>query len=603
MEYSILILVSISRAVKEKMKTHQLIRQLICSLCALSATTLLAAPPATDTARTDLPIWLRFSGNPRPDSREVFDAFHTSGSAPKRMPSVLGPLAGSDPAIYPDEFRTADGKGNTSGDLGTAGTVHLRNTTVAYADGAGTPGGADRKGAREISNLVNAQTGVIPNSDSISGFFWNWGNIIDHDITLTRVADPAEIFNIPVPTGDPVFDPRGRGNVTLEFQRSSSTTVDGIREQINANTAFIDASVVYGSDRSRSIELRTLDGTGRLKTGDNNLLPFNVNSLANQPGTGDPTTFFLAGDVRSNENVALTALQTLLMREHNFWADSIKAGDPTLNDDGIYFRARAIVNAEMQCITYRDFLPILLGPDPLPSYTGFNLAVDPRVTLALSTAAFRVGHTLLPPVISQLNRRNESIGDIPLVSSTFKPILTTRVGIEPYLRGLANQVPQQVDPYMVDGMRNFQIGGIRAAGFDLAALNIQRGRDHGLPSYNQTRIDYGLAPKATFAEMTSNLEIQSRLASAYTSPDDVDLWVGGLSEDHVNGGQVGELFAAILKDQFLRSRDGDRFWYESYLDATTLATVQAQTLSIIIKRNTTITREIGDDAFRVPAAP
>jgi peroxidase len=137
-------------------------------------------------------------------------------------------------------------------------------------------------------------------------------------------------------------------------------------------------------------------------------------------------------------------------------------------------------------------------------------------------------------------------------------------------------------------------------GIDLAALNMQRGRDHGLPSYNQVRIDYGLAPKATFADVTSNLDFQARLASAYSSPDDMDLWVGCLAEDHFNGGLVGETMWTIFKDQFERTRDGDRFWYESYLDPTTLATVQAQTLGAMIKRNTTISTEMQDEVFHVP---
>ncbi|CAN5582121.1 hypothetical protein BH20VER3_BH20VER3_12870 [soil metagenome] len=102
-----------------------------------------------------------------------------------------------------------------------------------------------------------------------------------------------------------------------------------------------------------------------------------------------------------------------------------------------------------------------------------------------------------------------------------------------------------------------------------------------------------------FAEMTSNLDFQARLASAYSAPDDVDAWVGGLVEDHVNGGQFGETFFAIIKDQFTRTRDGDRFWYESYLDAATIATVQQQTLGAIIKRNTPIGSEMQDDVFHV----
>ena len=518
-------------------------------------------------------------------------------------PSVAGPtMLDAPPAIYPLEFRTFSGIGNNQLGLGTASTPLLRTTTIGYGDGIGSPGGVGQLGPREISNLVDAQSGLIGNTASISSFVWQWGQFVDHDMSHTTIATPVEEFDIPVPKGDPQFDPRGTGRQILPFQRSTFFMVNGIRQQVNAISAFLDGSQVYGSNSSRANELRTLDGTGHLKTSDNNLLPFNLDFFPNQPDA--TASFFLAGDVRANENIGLTTLQTVFMREHNFWADSIKAGDPTLDDDGIYFRARAIVGAEIEMITYRDFLPILLGPDALTPYVGYNPDVDPSIANVFSAAAFRVGHTFLPDVLKRLNSKNQSTGNVILGIGFFNPsLITTTAGIEPFLRGLANQIPQQVDPYINDSVRNFLIGGKRSQGFDLASLNIQRDRDHGLPGYNQVRIDYGLAPKATFADMTSNLDLQTRLASAYATPDDVDFWVGGLSEDHVAGAQVGETFFTILKDQFQRTRDGDRFWYESYLDPDTLATVQAQTLSIIIKRNTKIKDELQDDVFEVPQGP
>src|SRR5204863_9762463 len=129
------------------------------------------------------------------------------------------------------------------------------------------------------------------------------------------------------------------------------------------NTHWLDGSMVYGSDDIRAQDLRTLDGTGHLIVGNNNLLPLNTFSLPNEPNTS--STFFLAGDVRANENPVLTALQTLFMREHNFWADHFHSQDPTLDDDALYNRARAMVGAEIQKITYTDFLPFLIGKDGL----------------------------------------------------------------------------------------------------------------------------------------------------------------------------------------------------------------------------------------------
>ena len=548
---------------------------------------------------SDIPVWLRSQGNSHPGSLEIFKAFHTPATPaqPRHIDQV--PMQDG-AAVYPNEFRSFNGVGNNVANplLGSTETPFLRLVSVGYGDGVGSPAGADRLSAREISNLVDAETGLIPNTTSVSSFVWQWGQFVDHDVSLNRVSNPAEEFDIPVPKGDPQFDRRGTGTKVLPFQRSAFLIVNGVRQQVNVNTGFLDGSQVYGSGVQLCKELRANDGTGHLKTSTNNLLPFNVAGFPNQPDT--TATFFLAGDVRANENVGLTALHTLFVREHNFWADSIKAGNPTFKDSDIYFRARAIVGAEIELITYRDWLPLILGPNALTPYVTYDSTVDPTVSHEFSTFALRVGHSFLPPTLSLLNSRNHSIADLPLGQGFFNPTLLPKNGIEPYLRGLAKQIPQQVDPYIIDAVRNFLIGGNQASGFDLAALNMQRGRDHGIPGYNQVRTDLGLTAKATWADMTSDPDLQAKLASAYTSPDDVDAWVGGLVETHLPGAQVGEMFFTILKDQFQRLRDGDRFWYEAYLDATTLATVQAQTLSIIIKRNTTITTELQDDVFQVP---
>ncbi|MEO5753639.1 MAG: peroxidase family protein, partial [Chthoniobacterales bacterium] len=312
------------------------------------------------------------------------DAEQTSAAKAATMDATAPfPLMTTE-AVFPLEFRRIDGKLNNPTDLGQAGATVLRKTPNGYGDGVGTMAGANRKGAREISNIVNAQSQPFPNSSNITSFVWQWGQFTDHDISLIRNSNPAEFAFIPVPQGDSTFDPRGGGNKTLPFQRSAWSLVNGVRTQIGAVTSFIDASQIYGSDVTRQKALRANDGTGHLATSDGNLMPFNVNGLANQPQSQpgkiiNPADFFLGGDVRANENTGLTSLQTVFMREHNFWADSIKAADPGLDDEGIYQRAKAIVNGETQLITYRDFLPILLGPNALSPYLGYNSAVDPRV--------------------------------------------------------------------------------------------------------------------------------------------------------------------------------------------------------------------------------
>lgn len=132
---------------------------------------------------------------------------------------------------------------------------------------------------------------------------------------------------------------------------------------------------------------------------------------------------------------------------------------------------------------------------------------------------------------------------------------------------------------------------------------MQRGRDHGLPSYNQARVDYGFAAAQGFADITTNPAVQAKLAQAYASVNDIDLWVGGLAEDHAPGAAVGPLFQAIIVDQFTRLRDGDRFWYQSVLLPSMIAQVEGRTLADIIRDNTTVAgAEIPDDVFHAPLA-
>ncbi|MEM6915769.1 MAG: peroxidase family protein [Verrucomicrobiota bacterium] len=509
---------------------------------------------------------------------------------------------------FPSEFRTISGFGNNlrHEEWGAADIPLLRRTTVDYADGVDAPSGEDLVSPREISNAVCAQEVDTYNRRMATDYLWQWGQFLDHDITLTPVNDHIEPFNIEVPAGDVFFDPTGTGTVEIGMDRSFSDSVNGIREQLNEITAFIDASNVYGSDEERAEALRALDGTGRLAVSEGNLLPFNTTGIPNAP-SADASDFFLAGDFRANEQAGLLALHTLFVREHNYWAEVIARSNRDLSGDEIYEVARSIVGAEMQVITYQEFLPLLLGDDWLPRYRGYRKEVNPGITNVFATASYRVGHTMLSSQILRLDRRMREIdeGHLDLASAFFNPsLLTDEGGIEPILRGLASQPAQEVDTMLVDDVRNFLFGPPGAGGFDLASLNIQRGRDHGLPGFNEVRRNFGLRPIRDFDDLTPDRELQEAFESVYESVEDIDIWVGGLAERHVRGAMVGETFHAILRDQFLRLRDGDRFWYQNHLDRELQRLVEQQTLAKIIRRNTDIVKEVQDEVFKVnPSGP
>ena len=172
------------------------------------------------------------------------------------------------------------------------------------------------------------------------------------------------------------------------------------------------------------------------------------------------------------------------------------------------------------------------------------------------------------------------------------PVLET-TGIDPVLKYLATDRAQEVDPIVIDDLRNFLFGQPGQGGLDLASLNIQRGRDHGLPDLNTVRVAYGLPPHASFADVTSNATLAAVLSSTYGgNVNDIDLWIGGLSEDHLPGSSLGATFTAIVVDQFMRVRQGDRYWYQNsnFVSFPADHASQLQTIRLvdIIKRNTGI---------------
>ncbi len=452
--------------------------------------------------------------------------------------------------IFLRDVRTYSGVDNNRNDWGAVGIPLLRISYSDYPDGLGEEF-RQYPNPRSISNLVVDQHGQsIPSGTGLSDAVWAWGQFIDHDLDLTDSHPSNGIADIPVLNPNDILFPM------IFVNRSNHVLVNGMREQINEISSFLDASQVYGSNEGRAMALRTLTN-GRMKTSPGNLLPFNVNGL---PNLGDGPDLFLAGDIRSNENVVLTSLHTLFVREHNRLADRISQLAPQASDEQVYQLARKIVGAEIQIITYKEFLPALLGHFAPDSTARYNPRVNATIATEFSSALFRVGHTLLSS--------NLVLGDtgqtIALRDAFTNPtfLVDDPSNIDHLLLGLCRQPCQEIDSFIVDDVRNFLfLPPPFAVGLDLAAINIQRGRENGLPPYNEIREAYGLPRTDVFGDITSNVAVQNALRDAYGSVDEIDPWLGGISEDHVDGGNVGPLILSVLADQFARTRDGDRFFY------------------------------------------
>lgn len=510
------------------------------------------------------------------------------------------------------EVRTYDGsQNNLANPTWGASFSHLQRLAgSAYGDGVSSMAGPNRVSARVVSNsIVNQDEGVsTPNSFNGSDFVWQWGQFIDHDLDLTDGAEEAA--DIAIPLGDLHFDPDGTGSIVMGFNRAlfdpdTGLTSGNPREQDNEITSWIDGSMVYGSDQERAEALRVGPTSPFLKTSDGNLLPFNEDSLINANGfVQDPTQLFLAGDIRANEQLALAVMHTLFMREHNRMAAELQADFPSRSADEIFEAARRLVVAQIQIITFEEWLPALVGAGAIPPYSGYKPDVNPTIYNEFSAAAFRLGHSMLNEQLLRLDASGQVIdgGHLDLSAAFFTApmFLRSETDIDPILRGLATQRHQALDETIVNDLRNFLFGAPGDGGLDLASLNIQRGRDHGLPDYNSMRVAMGLSAVTSFDQISSDPDTVSALSSTYATVDDIDLWVGGLSEDPVGNSQLGPLFQRIIVRQFTELRDGDRFWYERDLQPPEMDRVRGTSLARIIRRNTSIGDELQDNVFTAP---
>ncbi|MCP4125354.1 MAG: T9SS type A sorting domain-containing protein [Bacteroidetes bacterium] len=513
------------------------------------------------------------------------------------------------------ENRTITGYGNNidSPAWGSAQATLQYLTGNAFEDSISAPAGQDRPNPRIISNLVFDQPGFIESNAGISDFGWGFGQFIDHDITLVE-DNLSNLLHISIPQCDTYFDPACDGDKRITMKRSvtdqaTGTDVENPVKAVNAITSFADGSGVYGSENDRAAWLRTFEG-GKLKMSAGGLLPFNTTTGEYAADVDHnapfmifegipPTRYYIAGDIRANEQPGLTSFHTLFAREHNRLCVELAAEYPGWSDEALYQRARKIVGALIQVVLYEEFLPAF-GIE-LDNYTGYDDGTDASILNVFSAAAYRLGHTLVNNQVIRMTDDGEglSFGSMHIKDVFFNPrVLTDQGGIEPIFIGMATQMQQNFDNKVVHTLRNFLFGPPGSGGLDLVSININRGRERGLKDFNSLRAEMGLAAHTDWSDITTNETLQASLESIYGDINKVDPWVGMLSEDIVPGAAVGQLVYMVLENQFTRLRDGDRFYYENDPAFTTdeVAELKSTLLSDIIRRNTEIVN-IQDDVF------
>lgn len=528
----------------------------------------------------------------------------------------------------PTKYRTFDGSCNNLAhpDWGKAFHTYSRLLPPRYSDGINEPrasyDGGPLPSAREVSHRVNIDVNLP--SKKITVAFTLWAQFLAYDISLTgvslarngdgilcchpeiqknqRLLHPA-CLPIHVPDNDPRF--RQYGVTCMHFLRSvaapRSDCTFGPREQLNQVTAYIDGSSVYGSSENITKVLRSFEG-GMLKwsrIGGGEMLP----RKRTVPCANSETTCFASGDKRSNQNSLLTVMHGLMLREHNRIASRFSSLNPGWSDEILFKEAQRVLVAEIQHITYTEFLPLLLGTRVMSSYGltnkragysfDYNPELNPAVINSFAAAANRFGHSLVQDRMEKYSPEGGRQDDEPRTSYNPESVYE-RGSFDALVRGFIRQPAQAFDIYVSRYLTN-ELFASHSRSLDLVALNIQRGRDHGLPGYNEWREYCGLPRLRNFEDLSSVIDplAARNLSRLYRNVDDIDLYPAGVAENPLPDAILGPTFACIVAEQFRRLKLGDRYWYEnggmesSFTEAQ-LQEIRKVTLSRLLCDNTNV---------------
>lgn len=174
----------------------------------------------------------------------------------------------------------------------------------------------------------------------------------------------------------------------------------------------------------------------------------------------------------------------------------------------------------IQKITYTEYLPKLIG-DQIPPYNGYDFTSDLKTTAEFATVAYGYGLSSIDSMTRIVDSKQIADMDGNCLERDFlctaETILNSRADIVPIIQRLV-QAPESITPEKIREHFTDKL-------FDLATRNIMKSRDFNIPTYSQLRVSYGLSAPTSFADITSNIRLQSILASIYSDVNNVDAWV------------------------------------------------------------------------------
>ncbi|XP_063226602.1 peroxidase-like [Bacillus rossius redtenbacheri] len=502
-------------------------------------------------------------------------------------------------------FRSIDGSCNNFKftDWGQTNTALRRLLSARYSDGVSQPpvsgvGGKPLPNSRVLSTVLSPDKDVPDRVNTL--MVMQIGQMISHDTALSpdQQSQKANVStNCCGADGNTAQGPSG-ACIAIEIPRNDSfysqfdhrcmsvvrsmTTVSknchlGPAEQFSAVTHFVDASNIYGSEDAVAESIRLKKGGKLITQVANNGRHFPPNSANPEEDCdirSNEQTCYTGGDVRINQHPQMSVLQVLFLREHNRLADILSKLNPHWDDERLYFEARRIVIGVWQHIVYIEWLPIVLGQEyvkkrnltVLEGYSsGYDIDLDPSTLNSFTTGCFRTFHSMVQGNIRFFDDDGGSKFGFPLREWFDRPsILHEEDKFDRMLRGLAWQPAQSMDPFTTQDLTNFLFKHQSPFGLDLAAIDIQRSRDHGLRSYNDFRELCELPRASNFSDFSDVIDKKyvELLSQLYAHVDDVDMMVGIKLENLLRDTVVGKTCQCIIGEQFFRWKFGDLWFYD-----------------------------------------
>ena len=509
----------------------------------------------------------------------------------------------------------------------------VRNEITAFIDGSNGYGSSEIRAAAKRTDLGNSFFGEFTEDNEIIIEESTGRRFVEIEIESEANVELTGVEEEGEEEGEEGEAEGGTETVRLFLPPEGESPFDG---------KLLVANDGYGTDG-----LAFEEGEDPNNTSGEILAPYNradspnADPDPNGEGRVPNDEEFISGDLRINEQSGLIAIHTLFIREHNLLADKIAfhldagddealneafeaysenaseihedASDEQIRGEFIYEAARAVVGAKNQVITYEEFLPILVGNETAADLEVIDEDIlSPGIAVEFSGAAYRLGHTLLSDQIFTVDRRGT--GNISLQNAFFNPQSISENGLDDILVGLNYQESNEADTRVIDGVRNNLFGPEGRGGLDLVAINLQRGRELGIPGY--TEVYNQLNPDAPIEDFDDLGEVfgedlAASFAEVYDSVDQIDLWIGGLAEMPINEDVLlGPTLGAIVSDQFARLRDYDRFFYEDQLaEEDSFLSVVSNAIDLdlsevrlagVIRENVDTPELVPDNAFAVP---